>query len=150
MPNMVSVSPPALLTAMLISGCIVRPARPALTVSREKVEKVVMAPKNPVISSSRISGFRKRPRSAREKSRPMRKQPARLTISVPQGKSAPQALAASTPALYLVAAPRLPPSMTSRRFFRVINVCMDPSIDSILLRRWKTVSRCHARINSGF
>jgi ribosomal protein L31E len=95
----VSARPPRLLTRIFTQGWSVSPARPALTVSREKDEKVVNAPRYPVISSRRMFGVSRWTRSARAKIKPIKKHLIRLTVSVPHGNCVPQALAASKPML---------------------------------------------------
>jgi len=56
------------------------------------------------------------PRSANAKARPMKKQPARFTMSVPHGKRAPKSFTASKDTPYRLSAPMLPPNITNNTF----------------------------------
>lgn len=96
MPRMTSIEPSMLFERKFNKAVRLAPALTGLTLSRAKVEKVVRAPRKPVAKKSRAEGdIKLLPRSAIEKDRPIRKQPDRLTISVPQGNPAPKSLAAS-------------------------------------------------------
>ena len=55
-----------------------------------KVEKVVKAPQNPIMRNMRAPGPRRNFSSASTARKPIAKQPRRLTISVPNGKAAPE------------------------------------------------------------
>lgn len=75
------------------------------------------APRKPVIKNRRIEGVMIfRPRSARAKERPMRKQPERLTMRVPQGNLVPKSWAASNDTAYRESDPMPPPINTKSIF----------------------------------
>ena len=84
------------------------------TVSRLKVEKVVKEPSIPMNRNVFHSGDRAL-KSARPQRRPIAKEPRALTVSVPHGNVAPNALYANPEVPYLSTAPIAPPSAMMAR-----------------------------------
>jgi hypothetical protein len=116
MPRKTRAAPTTLLKRKLVAVTRCVSARIELTVSRAKLEKVVIAPRYPVTKKRRIEGVMKLPRSANAKERPMRKQPERLTMRVPHGNLLPKRFTANSETPYRDSDPRLPPTMTKRIF----------------------------------
>jgi hypothetical protein len=87
-------------------------------VSREKDEKVVSEPKNPVINRALYSGFMFC--SKYIANTPMRKLPSMFTLRVPKGRKFPKVESAIWDSKNLDMAPKNPPTPIKRRRFKPI------------------------------